>query len=260
MAKPLTNLLQQHKAFVWTEAAQQAFDKLKQAMINTPVLALPDFSLPFVIETDTCDEGIGAVLLQQGHPVAYLSRALGVNNKQLPIYEKEFLAIMMAVDKWRPYLQRTPFVIKTDHKSLCCLDDQVLHTELQRKAMTKLIGLQYKFQYNKGSNNVPADALSRIGHKMSVQAVSVVQPMWLQEVLNSYVVDPEAKQLLQELAVGGSNEQGYTLMDGVIRKNGKLWIGANIGLQTKIIHAFHASALGGAFRDTSNIPTSQTSI
>jgi hypothetical protein len=208
LAKPLTDLLQKNQAFVWTAAAQQAFDNLKQAMSQTPVLILPDCNKPFVIETDACDDGIGAVLLQQGHPVAYLSKALGVNNKKLPIYEKEFMAIMMVVDKWRAYLQRGPFTIRTDHKSLCCLEDQVLHTELQRKAMTKLIGLQYKFQYNKGVNNTHADSLSRIGH--AFQAMSVVQPDWIQEVLNSYAVDPAAQQLLQELAVVGHNAQGYT--------------------------------------------------
>jgi hypothetical protein len=228
---------------VWTVAAQHAFDNLKQAMSQTPVLILPDFNKPFVIETDACDDGIGAVLLQQGHPVAYLSKALGVNNKKLPIYEKEFMAIMMAVDKWRAYLQRGPFTIRTDHKSLCCLEDQVLHTELQRKAMTKLIGLQYKFQYNKGVNNTPADSLSRIGH--AFQAISVVQPDWIQEVLNSYAVDPAAQQLLRELAVVGHNAQGYTLVDGLIHKDNKVWIGANIGLQTRLITAFHSSALGG---------------
>jgi hypothetical protein len=243
LAKPLTDLLQKNQAFVWTAAAQQAFDNLKQAMSQTPVLILPDFNKPFVIETDACDDGIGAVLLQQGHPVAYLSKALGVNNKKLPIYEKEFMAIMMVVDKWRAYLQRGPFTIRTDHKSLCCLEDQVLHTELQRKAMTKLIGLQYKFQYNKGVNNTPADSLSRIGH--AFQAMSVVQPDWIQEVLNSYAVDPAAQQLLQELAVMRHNAQGYTLVDGLIHKDNKVWIGANIGLQTRLITAFHSSALGG---------------
>jgi hypothetical protein len=205
-------------------------------MSQTPVLVLPDFNLPFVVETDACDDGIGAMLIQQGHLVAYLSRALGVNNKKLPIYEKEFMAIMMAVDKWRAYLHRGPFTIKTDHKSLCCLEDQVFHTELQRKAMTKLIGLQYKFQYNKGSDNTPADALSRIGHAFDLAAVSVIQPAWIQEVLNSYVVDPFSQQLLQELAVTGTNDQGFSLSlslsDGLLHKDGKVWIGANVGLQT----------------------------
>jgi hypothetical protein len=114
LAKPLTVLLQK-QAFVWTSEAQAAFDQLKQAMSCTPVLAMLDFSKPFCIETDACATGIGAVLLQAGHPIAYYSKALSVNNKKLSIYEKEFLAIMMVVDRWRPYLSRGPFVIKTDH-------------------------------------------------------------------------------------------------------------------------------------------------
>lgn len=109
--------------------------------------------------------------------MAYYSKALGINNQKLSIYEKEFLAIMMAIDKWRPYLLRGPFVIKTDHKSLCHLDDQTLGSELQRKAMTKLIGLQYKFQYKKGVENKSADALSRVGHFFSLQAILVAQPV-----------------------------------------------------------------------------------
>lgn len=111
--------------------------------------------------------------------------------------------------------------------------------------MTKLIGLQYKFQYNKGSDNKPADALSRIGHTFAAQAMSVVQPVWIQEVVNSYFVDPHAQQLLLELAVSDTNDQGFSLKNGLIYKDSKVWIGANIGLQTKLITAFHASALGG---------------
>ena len=68
-------------------------------MVSTPVLVLPDFHLPFVVETDACDIGVGAVLMQQGHPIAYLSKALGVHNQRLSIYEKEFLAVMMAIDR-----------------------------------------------------------------------------------------------------------------------------------------------------------------
>jgi hypothetical protein len=129
IAKPLTTLLQGKKRWEWTKEAQQAFDKLKQAMIQTPVLALPDFELPFVVETDACENGIGAVLMQQNRPVAFLSKALGVKNSQLSIYEKEFLALMMAVDRWRPYLQRSQFVIKTDHQSLTFLGEQQLQSE-----------------------------------------------------------------------------------------------------------------------------------
>lgn len=75
-------------------------------MTKTPVLAMPNFNLQFTIETDTCAEGIGAVLMQQGQPIAYLSKAQGEKHKTLSIYEKEFLALIMAVEKWRSYLQR----------------------------------------------------------------------------------------------------------------------------------------------------------
>jgi len=143
IAKPLTRLLRK-KQFCWSDEAQQAFDTLKQAMVTTPVLALPNFQEPFEVETDGSDIGIGAILMQHGQPVAFLSKALGESHKHLSIYEKEFLALIMAVEKWRQYLQRGEFVIKTDHKSLSYLTEQNLHSEMQRKAMTRLMGLQFK--------------------------------------------------------------------------------------------------------------------
>lgn len=200
IAKPLTNLLTK-KGFEWSEQAQTAFDLLKRAMASAPVLTLPDFTKPFSIETDACDTGIGAVLVQDGHPVAYFSKALGVRNQKLSAYEKEFLAVMMAVDKWRAYLQRGQFTIVTDHKSLCNLGDQQLETDLQRKAMSKLVGLQLKFQYRHGVDNGAADALSRVGAALDVAALSLCQPTWVQEVANSYATDADAQEKLTQLAV-----------------------------------------------------------
>ncbi|XP_044326440.1 uncharacterized protein [Triticum aestivum] len=107
IAKPLTQLLTK-KGFAWSEQAQAAFDRLKIAMTTTPVLALPDFDKPFSIETDACDTGVGAVLVQEGHPVAFFSKALDVRNQKLSTYEKEFLAVMMAIDKWRPTCSVAP--------------------------------------------------------------------------------------------------------------------------------------------------------
>jgi hypothetical protein len=73
--------------------------------------------------------------------VAFLSKALGPNHQRLSIYEKEFLALIMAVERWRPYLQGHEFIIRTDHKSLAYLNEQNLHSNMQRKAMTRLMGL-----------------------------------------------------------------------------------------------------------------------
>lgn len=105
-------------------------------MTRTPFLALPNFQQQFTIETDASGEGLGAVLMQAGKPIAFLSKALGPKHKSLSIYEKEFLVLIMAVDKWRPYLQRKEFVTLIDHKSLAYLTEQNLHSDMQRKAMT----------------------------------------------------------------------------------------------------------------------------
>ena len=159
IAHPLTQLLRK-KQFQWSDEAQQAFETLKQAMSSTPVLILPNFKEPFVIETDASDVGIGAVLMQNNQPVAYMSKALAQHHKQLSIYEKEFLALIMAVEKWRQYLQHQEFLIRTDHKSLTYLAEQNLHSDMQRRAMNRLMGLQFKVVYRKGKENLAADAPS----------------------------------------------------------------------------------------------------
>lgn len=130
-------------------------------------------------------------------------------NKKLSIYEKEFIAILMAIDRWRCYLQRQQFVIKTDHKSLCYLQDQSLATELQKKAMAKLAGLDFKFEYKKGSENTSTDSLSRVAMKIECSAISACTPIWIQDVLHSYEHDDDAQKLLLELAVVNPNAQGF---------------------------------------------------
>jgi len=90
--------------FVWIDLQEQAFVALKQTLTSAPVLALVDFSKPFSVETDASGTGIGAVLMQNGHPLAYLSRALGPRSRGLSTYEKEYMAILMAVEQWRSYL------------------------------------------------------------------------------------------------------------------------------------------------------------
>jgi hypothetical protein len=225
LAKPLTKLLQKHHSFKWNEEAQVAFDKLKQAMATTPVLALPRFDIPSIVETDASDVGLGVVLMQQGRPVAFISRTLGERNKHLSIYEKEFLALILAVDKWRQYLQRGAFVTKTDHKSLTFLNDQQLQSDLQRKAMTKLMGLQFQVVYKKGSENVVVDALSRVGSMMTLTVLLEVQPLWIHEVVNSYATDVKAQQLATKLLVHSLDEHEFSLHQGIIRKGDRIWVG-----------------------------------
>ena len=95
-------------SFLWTTAADEAFKKLKIAMTQAPILSLPDFSKLFIIECDASGVGIGAILLQD-RPIAYFSQALHGKNL-LSTYEKEILALVIAVQKWRPYLLGRKFI------------------------------------------------------------------------------------------------------------------------------------------------------
>jgi hypothetical protein len=183
--------------------------------------------------------------MQRGHLIAFLSKALGEKHKHLSIYDKEFFALLMVVEKWRQYLQHQEFIISTDHQSLTYLGDQHLHSDMQKKAMARLMNLKFKIVYKKGKDNIAAYALSRVGHLMAIQGVSEVQPLWIQEVLNSYKTDSSAQGLLLQLAILSPNQDGFSLDNDIIKKHGKIWVGSNSALQTKLINAFHASAIGG---------------
>lgn len=160
IAKPLTVLLQKDN-FVWTAEATGAFEELKHAMSNTPVLQLPDYSKAFTVETDASSIGIGVVLTQEGHPLAYFSKALGIRGQAMYTYEKELMDVVTAVKKWAPYLMDKHFFIKTDHYALKFLTDQKVSNLLQQRWISKLLGYNYTIVYRKGSENTVADALSR---------------------------------------------------------------------------------------------------
>ncbi|KAL0322459.1 UNVERIFIED_CONTAM: Retrovirus-related Pol polyprotein from transposon.6 [Sesamum angustifolium] len=117
ISKPLTSLLKKD-AFLWNSEAESAFNKLKGMMTSAPALAMPNFSQPFVVETDACGKGIRVVLMQRGRPITYLRKALALKNLGLSAYEKKFLALLLAVTKWKHYLQGNHFIIKTDKKIL----------------------------------------------------------------------------------------------------------------------------------------------
>jgi hypothetical protein len=177
IARPLNDLLKKGTQF----------QLLELALVSALVLALLNFNEPFVVETDASDYRIGAVLQQQGHPLAYVSKTLGPRIQGLSTYEKESLAILLVVDQWKAYLQPAEFIIQTDHRSLNHLTNQKLHSYWQQKAMTKLMGYQYKIHYKKGDSNMAADALSRATHTDSIlSAISVAQPVWVQSLCDSY--------------------------------------------------------------------------
>ena len=252
ISKPLTDLLKKN-SYGWSIQAQQAFTVLKQAMCEASVLTLPDFSKPFVLETDACDYGLGAVLSQEGKLVAYFSKSLSSKHLGLSIYEKEYLAIFMAVEKWSHYLEQEQFIIQTDHESLKYLLDQKIHTPIQKKGLTKLLGLRYKILYRKGRENIMADALSRKGsgdlsanENGALAAITNILPAWYEDVYTSYEKDCKLKAIILNKLTGAAGEPDFIYKEGILRYKGKIVVGQGGNLRAQLVKSVHDSYVGHA--------------
>ncbi|KAJ4783151.1 polyprotein [Rhynchospora pubera] len=249
ISKPLTELLKKN-AFGWNQLAEEAFNNLKVAMTQAPVLAMPDFTKTFIIEVDACDKGIGAVLMQGRRPIAFISKSLGIKSLGLSTYEKEFLALLTAIQKWRHYLIGGVFIIRTDQISLKYLLEQRIHTTMQHKGLCKLLGLDYKIEYKKGVENVVADALSRRGgheENMGKELITVSEliPAWVEELQQSYVGDEWIDALKKKIQEGDLNASQYSIHHGLIRYNNRICVGNSNQWRTKLMQEVHNSSIGG---------------
>ena len=117
LASPLNELVKKDVSFNWGEKQESAFQQLKEKLTNAPILALPNFSKTFELECDASGVGIGAVLLQGGHPIAYFSEKLHDASLNYPTYDKELYALVRALQTWEHYLVSKEFVIHSDRES-----------------------------------------------------------------------------------------------------------------------------------------------
>jgi hypothetical protein len=163
--KPLYDLLKFNNRFVWTDIHQSAFDKLKETLSTFPIVCHPNYDLPFKVQTDASDEGIGAVLTQvidgQERIIKCTSRVLQPFEQKWCPREKEALAVIYACEVFRPYILHTQFTIETDHESLAFLLKAKSPARLVRWAL-KLSEFNFSIVYRKGSKNGNADTLSRL--------------------------------------------------------------------------------------------------
>jgi hypothetical protein len=153
------------KQFKWGEAQQQSFVALKIAVSAAPVLALPDQSREFIVQTDASSYATGAVLMQDfpegRRPIAFLSKKMDKAELNYPIHEQELLSIMNALRAWRHYVGGRHFTILTDHKSLQTISSHTMATQRQVRWAAAMAEFDFTIKYIKGEENVVADALSR---------------------------------------------------------------------------------------------------
>lgn len=165
VSAPLSDLLKKGRKFEWTEAAADAFAKLKAALSSEPVLASPDYDKPFILQTDASDYGIGGVLVQgvgeEERAVAYYSQKLSAAQKKYQTTERECLAVIVGIEKFRAYIEGAHFTVVTDHASLQWLQHLKDPSGRLGRWALRLQPYNFTLVHRPGRLMVVADALSR---------------------------------------------------------------------------------------------------
>ena len=251
IAAPLSDLIKQTQAFKWTDTEQQAFEQLKRAVVQAPVLILPNMSTPFVVTTDASGFAIGATLSQdQGRglqPIAYMSRKMTPAQKNYPVHEQELLAVVSALQEWRHYLHGSKFTVVTDHHSLQHFQTQPHLSTRQARWAEFLAEFDFDITYRRGKENVVADALSRrwdhksMSNAMQVCAVSTWDNESMKnDIKAAYTKNTRCRQLLQKC------EPPYHIQDGLIMRGEQICIpNTSRDIITKILHECHDIPMSG---------------
>lgn len=182
---PITALLRKARKFEWTQGCESAFRKIKECLVQAPVLSCPDYSLPFVVQCDSSGYGIGAVLVQPQpdgteRVISFLSRSLTRQEQNYSTTERECLAVLWSVNKLRPYLDLVPFSVITDHYSLVWLQNISQPTGRLARWQVQLQQYDFKLIHRKGKEHIVPDMLSRAVPKLDPIDISIpsVKDKW----------------------------------------------------------------------------------
>ena len=167
VSKPLVNLTKKDEPFTWSDKCQASFEHIKEALVTAPVLAYPDMSKPFILDTDASGFAAGAVLSQiqddgEERPTAYYSKVFQDAEVNYCTTHRELLAVVLAVKAFRHYLLGKPFLIRTDHSSLVWLKNFKGAEGKIARWIFKLDEYDYTMQFRKGADHGNADAMSRM--------------------------------------------------------------------------------------------------
>lgn len=248
IAAPLTDLLRSTR-LKWNTEAELAFTTLKNRMTTTPVLSLPNFDKVFILETDASATAIGAVLSQDGHPIAFFSRKMCDRMKASFVYVKEMFAITEAIKKWRQYLIGRHFHIYMDQKSLRNLLTQTIQTPEQQQWAAKLQGFSFNIFYKPGKSNLVADALSRKATDSEAATllftITAAVPTIISSLHKYYTTHTEGKQLVTQIQTNTTMTDSYSFNKGLIHFKGRIFVPHFDDLRRALITEYHATPLAG---------------
>jgi hypothetical protein len=240
---PITECLKA-KVFKWTPAANAAFQLIKQKMTEAPVLKLPDFSQIFEISCDASQVGIGGVLSQAGHPIAFYSEKLNDTRKRYSAYDLEFYALIQTLKHWRPYLIHREFILFTDHDSLKYLHSQNKLSPRHARWISFLQQFSFVIRHKTGRENKVADAFSRRSHPSTILSTN---PSGFAFVKTSYSTDPDFQKIWESLNSKPSTSiADYVILDEYLIKGGCICIPKG-SMREFIIHELHGGGLAGHF-------------
>ncbi|MCH86704.1 RNA-directed DNA polymerase (Reverse transcriptase) [Trifolium medium] len=184
--------------------------------------------------------------MQERRPIAYFSKALGVRNVTKSAYEKEFMAVVLAIQHWGPYLIGRRFIVSTDQKSLKQLLQERIVTAEQQNWAAKLLGFDFEIVYKPGRLNRGADALSRATEGGELCAVTTCLQWKDEEVLKEeFNQDPHLQKIVADLQNDVNSRLGFVYKHGVLMYEGRLVISRKSVLIPTLLKEFHATPQGG---------------
>jgi hypothetical protein len=242
ISHPITSLQKKGTKFEWTPKCEENFNLLKELLTSAPVLKIVDPNESFVVCTDACKEGLGGVLMQNGHVIGYESRKLKEHERNYATHDLELAAIVHALRMWRHYLMGKRFELRTDHIGLKYLFEQPTLNARKTRWLEFLSEYDLDIKHIKGKENKVVDALSRRVHLMHATVVSMHQSDLKRRILDDLVTDQHYLQVKESLQQGDVQQKikEYEIKeDGLLMHKNRIYVPSSRELRNLVLKEMH---------------------